>query len=165
MVKYYNIPTNCVIFNYNQLLIQYNTLKNGIMETETKNLEIQLASDSKLKLINYGIDGGSGTYRVITKCRAGFMISSDVQADNPYAAFSRYQTKSVHNISYVTKEDGYTFPVYARQGRKVWASKELLAEVTVGDINQDMSNTDLYSMDQYNLVNAKTWADKAFVQN
>ena len=135
------------------------------MITETKRPEIQLATDSNIRLLGYDNNWGSGTYRVITKCRAGYMVSSDIQAENPYAAFSRYQTKSVHNISYVTKEDGYTFPVYARQGRKVWASKELLAEVTVGDINQDMSNTDLYSQGQYNLVNANTWADRAFVMN
>jgi hypothetical protein len=40
-----------------------------------------------------------------------------------------------------------------------------LSEVTVGDINQDLSNTALYCQGQYQAVNAKTWADKAYVMN
>jgi hypothetical protein len=37
--------------------------------------------------------------------------------------------------------------------------------VTVGDINQALHNTALYSQGQYEAVNAKTWADKAYVMN
>jgi hypothetical protein len=96
------------------------------------------------------------------------MESSDLQAESPHAAFIRYrQPKAIHNISYVAGDADYkyTFPVYAKQGRKIWATQEFLAEVTVGDINQDMTNTDLYSRGQYKHVNANVWADKAFVQN
>jgi len=134
----------------------------------TNRPEIVLASDSKITILGLSSETiwGKGTYRVITKCRAGFMTSSDIQADSPYAAFNRYQPKAIHNISFVPKEgNNYAFTVYARQGKKVWASREFLAEVTVGDINQDLSNTNLYSQDQYNLVGAKNWGDKAFVQN
>jgi hypothetical protein len=41
----------------------------------------------------------------------------------------------------------------------------MLAEMTVGDINQDLSNTALYNQYQYQAVNAKTWACKAYVMN
>tara|TARA_Y100000385_G_scaffold261312_1_gene291971 strand:+ start:625 stop:1044 length:420 start_codon:yes stop_codon:yes gene_type:complete len=137
---------------------------------EKENLQIDLASDSKIRILDYGQTNnwGKGTYRVIFKNRAGFMDSSDLQAESPHAAFIRYrQPKAIHNISYVSSDadSKHTFPVYAKQGRKIWATQEFLAEVTVGDINQDMTNTNLYSQDQYRHVNAKTWSDKAFVQN
>jgi hypothetical protein len=41
----------------------------------------------------------------------------------------------------------------------------MLAQLTVGDINQDLSNTSLYNQAQYQAVNAKTWLDKAYVMN
>jgi hypothetical protein len=106
---------------------------------------------------------GKGTYRVITKCQAGFMCSSDVEADSPIAAFRRYKPKAIQSIAYITKYGPIT--VFARSGKKVWASREFLSDVTVGDINQALSNTGLYSQSQYNAVNAKTWADKAYVMN
>jgi hypothetical protein len=37
--------------------------------------------------------------------------------------------------------------------------------MTVGDINGLYSNSNLYDQAQYKAVNAKTWADKAFVIN
>ena len=55
--------------------------------------------------------------------------------------------------------------VYARSGKKVWIAETLLAQLTVGDINQDLHNTALYNQYQYQAVNAKTWADKAYVMN
>ncbi len=50
-------------------------------------------------------------------------------------------------------------------GKKVWAMDVLLKDMLVGDINQDLSNTGLYSAAQYKAVNSKTWADKAYVMN
>ena len=50
-------------------------------------------------------------------------------------------------------------------GEKVWIEENMLAEMTVGDINQDLSKTALYNQFQYQSVNAKTWADKAYVMN
>jgi hypothetical protein len=55
--------------------------------------------------------------------------------------------------------------VYARNGKKVWATESFLRDLTVGDINQDLYNTALYNQKQYVAVNAKTWADRAFVEN
>lgn len=106
---------------------------------------------------------GKGVYRVITKCQAGFLVSSDIEADSPIAAFRRYKPKAIQSIAYVTNYGALT--VFARSGKKVWASREFLSEITVGDINQALSNTGLYSQMQYIAVNAKTWADKAYVIN
>ena len=119
-----------------------------------------------LQLLNFmdGSDFSKGTYRVITKCKAGFMCSSDVEANSQIEVFRRYQMKHVHSIAYVT-ESGYPITVYARNGKKVWINSQILSEITVGDINQDLYNTSLYNQLQYKAVNAKSWASKAYVMN
>ena len=111
---------------------------------------------------------GEGEYRVITKCQAGFMVSSVVKAKSPIHAFRQYKPKAIQSIAFIRKaSDGsvYEFTVYARAGKKVWASEEFLSEVTVGDINQDLSNTALYNQFQYSAVKATSWASKAYVMN
>jgi len=100
---------------------------------------------------------GAGKYRVITKCRAGFMVTSVVEVAGAIQAFRRYKAKAIQSIARI--KGAYEFTVYARAGKKVWIAEEMLAEFTVGDINQDLHNT------QYQAVNAKTWADKAYVMN
>ena len=75
-----------------------------------------------------------------------------------------YKPKAIQSIAFLTN-DGYPITVYARVGKKVWASECFLSEVTVGDINQALYNTALYGQGQYEAVNAKTWADKAYVMN
>ncbi len=119
-----------------------------------------------LKVLSFMDDfkAGKGTYRVITKCQAGFMVSSDVEADSSIQAFRRYKPKAIQSIAFLLN-GGYPVTVFARNGKKVWASECFLSEVTVGDINQDLSNTALYGQGQYAAVNAKTWASKAYVMN
>ena len=107
---------------------------------------------------------GEGTYRVITKCKAGFMVSSDVQANSAIQAFRQYKPKAIQSIAYLLN-GGYPVTVYARAGKKVWASECFLSEVEVGDINQELYNTALYGQGQYQAVNAKSWASKAYVMN
>ena len=111
---------------------------------------------------------GEGKYRVITKCQAGFLITSVVEADNAMQAFRRYNAKAVHTIARVKEVEGLgerDFTVFARNGKKIWIAEEMLAEFTVGDINQDLYKTALYNQHQYATVNAKNWADKAYVMN
>jgi hypothetical protein len=43
--------------------------------------------------------------------------------------------------------------------------QQLFEDMEVGDINQIWSNTNLYDQKQYGMVNAKSWASKAFVMN
>jgi len=111
---------------------------------------------------------GEGKYRVITKCQAGFMNASVKQARSAMEVFRSYKIKAVHSIARVKDIAGIgelDFMVYARAGKKVWIEEDMLAEVTVGDINQDLFNTALYNQHQYLAVNAKVWADKAYVMN
>lgn len=119
-----------------------------------------------LQLLSFGdkFEAGKGTYRVITKCQAGFMTSSDREYSSPYEAFRSYKLKHLHSIAYVS-DGGYALTLYARNGKKVWISPQILSELTVGDINQDLSNTALYNQFQYSAVNAKSWASKAYVMN
>ena len=111
---------------------------------------------------------GEGKYRVISKCRAGFMVSSLTTAKSAIAVLRGCNKKAVQSIARIKDIEGigeYEFTVYARAGKKVWIEEDMLAEITVGDINQDLSKTSLYNQFQYQSVNAKTWADKAYVMN
>jgi len=111
---------------------------------------------------------GDGKYRVITKCQAGFMVTSVVEAPDAMTALRRYNMKAVHTIARIKDIEGLgerDFTVYARNGKKIWIAEDMLAEFTIGDINQDLYNTALYSQHQYATVNAKSWASKAYVMN
>jgi hypothetical protein len=130
-----------------------------------KNIIIaQRNKDLKVLKFHDGTQFGKGTYRVITKCQGGFMVTSDIEVDAPINAFRRYKAKAIQSIAFIL-DGGHPITVYARNGKKVWASECFLSDVTVGDINQDLSNTALYNQFQYQSVNAKTWADKAYVMN
>ena len=136
-----------------------------------KNLsKVVIAIKNKdLKITNYSGDMCSeGKYRVITKCQAGFMVSSVKQAKSAIDVFRSYKIKAVHSIARVIDMERIgeqDFMVYARTGKKVWIEENMLAEMTVGDINQSLTNTALYSQAQYKAVNAETWASKAYVMN
>ena len=110
---------------------------------------------------------GAGKYRVITKCQAGFMITSVVDASSALNALRQYKVKAIQSIARIKEVSGneHDFTVFARSGKKIWVAEDMLAEFTVGDINQELSNTALYDQFQYASVNAKTWADKAYVMN
>ena len=111
---------------------------------------------------------GEGKYRVITKCQAGFMVTSVIEASSAINALRRYKIKAVQSIARIKEVEGignYEFTIFARNGKKIWIEEDMLATMTVGDINQDLSKTALYNQFQYQSVNAKTWADKAYVMN
>ena len=96
------------------------------------------------------------------------MVSSVKQAKSAIDVFRSYKIKAVHSIARVIDMERIgeqDFMVYARTGKKVWIEENMLAEMTVGDINQSLTNTALYSQAQYNAVNAKSWASKAYVMN
>ena len=123
-----------------------------------------------LKITNYSGDSmcGEGKYRVITKCQAGFMVTSVKEAKSAIDVFRSYQIKHVHSIARIKDINGigeHDFMVYARTGKKVWIDEDLLCELEVGDINQSLTNTALYNQAQYQAVNAKSWASKAYVMN
>ena len=107
---------------------------------------------------------GKGKYRVIVKCQAGFMPTSTTEAESAIEVFRRYKLKSVHSIAKVINDD-FDSTVYARVGKKIWISEGLLVEIKVGDINQDLYKTALYSQYQYKSVNANSWESYAYQMN
>jgi len=135
-------------------------LSKVVIAVKNKDLRVNMSRDPFMC--------GEGKYRVITKCQAGFMITSVKQARSAMEVFRSYKIKAVHSIARVREVANfgeYDFMVYARTGKKVWIEEDMLAQLTVGDINQDLHNTALYNQFQYQAVNAKTWADKAYVMN
>ena len=135
-------------------------LSKVVIAVKNKDLRVTMSTDPFMC--------GEGKYRVITKCQAGFMSTSVKQARSAMEVFRSYKIKAVHSIARVKDIDHvgeFDFMVYARTGKKVWIEEDMLAQLTVGDINQDLYNTALYNQYQYQAVNAKTWADKAYVMN
>jgi hypothetical protein len=112
-----------------------------------------------------------GKFRIITKCRAGWMTIVDSRdyeneyyIQHPESIIAGYKKGALQTVEF--KPDGWDgyITVFARKGNKiVLIDKEILGHLTVGTINQLFSNTNLYNQAQYSAVGAKTWADRAYV--
>jgi hypothetical protein len=105
-------------------------------------------------------------FRVASKCQAGFVTISDVKG-TPYDAIASWFKNGLVNIQVKhTFENGKTlwFNVFTTKGGK-WYSidRGFLEVLTVGDMRN--SFPDMCDMNMWELVGAKTWADKAFAQN
>jgi hypothetical protein len=85
---------------------------------------------------------------------------------HPEEAINGYKKGSLQTVEFKADDNDFFLTVFARKGKTIVTIDEaILAGTTVGTVNQMYDNTNLYSQDQYNAVNAKTWADKAFVMN
>ena len=122
------------------------------------------------------IQGRKGLYRAIVKVQAGFMTVVDdlgIQAkwgkqqwNSPMDVFRGFKRGALQTIQFKSEGSDTWLTVFARTGNKVkLMDTEMFLNMTVGDINQDWSKTNLYSQTNYHLAGAKTWADKAFVRN
>ena len=115
----------------------------------------------------------AGKFRFISKTRSGFYTVSDARDfDNPrYMAFpegllSAYKKGALQTVEFCPEGGDYYLTVFARVGKKIkLVDKAILAGLTVGTINSMWYNTELYSQQQYNAVNSKTWASKAYTLN
>lgn len=118
------------------------------------------------------IKGQKGTFRIITKCRAGFMTISDCRDhDNemyslrPAQVLADYKKGALQTVQFKAEGGEHFLTVFARVGKKIHLIDEaMLAGLDVGTINSYWLNTDLYDQRQYAAVGAKTWADLAFVK-
>lgn len=116
---------------------------------------------------------GTGKFRFITKCRAGFMTvvdSRDFETERynkyPEALLSDWKKGSLQTVQFQPDGSNHWLTVFARKGNTIVIIDEVILQaLTVGTINQLYYNTNLYSQAQYSAVGAKTWADKAYVQN
>jgi hypothetical protein len=116
-----------------------------------------------LTVVNW-IGDREGIFQAITKVPAGFMTAYEIGSELP--SLNRWKKGALQSIQFKAEGANHWMTVFAKKGTKVVLLDEKLAEkIEVGTINQLFYNTNLYSQDQYKAVNAKTWADKAFLLN
>jgi hypothetical protein len=105
-----------------------------------------------------------GIFQAIVKVQAGFMIATELGSELP--SLGRWKKGALQTIQFNAEGTNHWMTVFAKKGTKVVLLDEKIAEtVTVGTINSLFYNTNLMDQSQYKAVNAKTWADKAFLLN
>ena len=116
-----------------------------------------------LQLVNW-IGDRKGIFQAIVKVPAGFMKAYEIGSELP--SLNRWKKGALQTIQFQPEGSKAWLTVFARKGTKVVFMDEKIAEdVTVGIVNQLFYNTNLMDQAQYRSVNAKTWADKAFLLN
>ena len=133
--------------------------------------------DKSINRVDF-INGQVGTYRAIVKVKAGFVTVVDdlgIQANwgkkqwnSPIDVFRNFKKGALQTIEFKADNSRGAdwLTVFAKAGTKIkLIDDSLLADLKIGDINQDWSNTNLYNQNQYQAVGGKTWADNAFITN
>ena len=141
---------------------------------KASNLVVVDKSLSRVEFVN----GQVGTYRAIVKVKAGFVTVVDdlgIQANwgkkqwnSAIDVFRNFKKGALQTIQFKADNSRGAdwLTVFAKVGTKIkLIDDSLLADLKIGDINQDWSNTNLYNQNQYQAVGAKTWADNAFITN
>lgn len=113
------------------------------------------------------INGKEGKFRAVVKVKAGFnTIVERITWRNVMDVLLSFKKGALQTIEFQANDSNIWLTVFALKGKKVMiVDDEILRNLSVGDINSLFYNTNLYSQNQYSAVNAKTWADKAFVMN
>jgi hypothetical protein len=123
------------------------------------------------------IQDRKGEYQAIVKVQAGFMTTVDdlgikckwesgPQWKRAINVFRNFKKGALQTIQFKAEGSDNWLTVFARKGNKIiLMDTQLFQDMEVGDINQNWSNTNLYSQTNYKLAGAKTWADKAFISN
>jgi len=128
---------------------------------------------TEVRTVNYLKDYNTGKFRFIVKCKAGFMTIANARPhdcayyfNHPEALLTAYKKGALQTIEFCP-DGGYTYlTVFAKVGTKIRIIDEtILKDLTIGTINQYWTNTNLYDQNQYAMVGAKTYADKAYVKN
>ena len=137
-----------------------------------KNKIINLEGISQVDFIG----SSKGEFRAIVKVQAGFLTVVDdlgVQANwqsgpewkRAIDVFRGFKKGALQTIQFRAEGTTTWLTVFARKGNKIiLMDTDLFLTMKVGDINQNWSNTNLYSQRNYAMAGAKTWADKAFVK-
>lgn len=118
-----------------------------------------------------------GHFRAIVKVKAGFLTivddlgtscnwASGPQWKRAISVFRNFQKGALQTIQFRAEGSETWLNIFARSGKTVkLMDRQLFEDMEVGDINQIWTSTNLYDQRQYGMVNAKTWASKAFVMN
>lgn len=135
-----------------------------------------IINTEKINQVDF-INGRNGQFRAVVKVQAGFFTvvddlgilsnwESGAQWKSAIQVFRNFKKGALQTIEFQAEGSKNWITVFAKKGNKiVLMDTELFLEMRVGDINQDWTNTNLYSQANYNAANAKTWADKAFIFN
>lgn len=141
------------------------TPQNHLVEIVTP--EIQNARVNK-------IQGRQGAYRAIVKTNGGLTIVDDLgltrwnkpQWTHSLDVFTNFKKGALQTIEFKANNSDIWLKVFARSGNKITTiDSDMLAAMKVGHINQDWSNSTLYSQTQYKAVKATSWESYAFVKN
>jgi hypothetical protein len=136
----------------------------------------QIINSERINQVDF-IQDRKGEYQAIVKVQAGFMTTVDdlgikckwesgPQWKRAINVFRNFKKGALQTIQFKAEGSDNWLTVFARKGNKiVLMDEQLFLDMEVGDINQNWSNSNLYSQTNYRLCNAKTWADKAFVNN
>ena len=123
------------------------------------------------------INGKAGEFRAIVKVQAGFMTvvedlglragwETGAKWKRAIDVFRNFKKGALQTVEFKAAGTETWLTVFARKGNKViLMDTDLFLTMKVGDINQDWSNTNLYSYRNYEMAGAKTWEDLAFVAN
>ncbi len=127
----------------------------GSFRTFVKGKSLDVSVSNHLKDINKEYE-----FRIAGKCKAGFINIHDTKGT--VDVIRGYGKNSLVNIQ-VKNEYGQWMNVYTTKGGK-WYSIDLgfLKVITVGTMRE--SFPDMCDMNLWSLVDAKTWADKAFAK-
>ena len=133
----------------------------GSFDTTVKNKRISVTVSNHIKDTSKEYE-----FRIANKCQAGFINIHDSKG-TPSDMMRGWSKNSLVNIQVKhTWENGTVVwhNVFTTKGGK-WYSidRGFLEVMTVG--NMRTSFPDMCDMKLWELVNTKTWADKAFVQN
>lgn len=119
------------------------------------------------------IKGNKGQFRVVSKCKAGFMTVSEFNShinetfsNDPSQVLGWYKKGALQTVEFKVEGSEYWLTVFARVGKKIkLVDEDMLRNLKVGVVNPLWFGTELYSQTQYNAVQAKTWDSFAFVMN
>jgi hypothetical protein len=132
----------------------------GTFDTKVKDKYITVMVSNHIKDVNK-----TYKFRSASKCRAGFVNIEDFEV-TPHDAICNWKKNALINLQVLVEfENGQIWQnVYTTKSGK-WYSidRGFLEVLTVGSMRQ--SYPDMCDMNLWTLVKAKTWADKAFVQN
>ena len=121
------------------------------------------------------IQGRKGLYRAIVKTKGGLTVVDDLGIANGWGraqwqsaldVFNNFKKGALQTIEFQAEGSKNWLTIFARSGNKInTIDSDMLVNMTVGHINQDWSNSTLYSQTQYKAVGSKYWTCYAFRKN
>jgi len=142
---------------------EYTTLELVVVTPEIKRAQVEF------------IQGRKGLYRAIVKTKGGLTVVDDLGIANGWKkaqwqdsldVFNNFKKGALQTIEFQAEGAAHWMTVFSRSGNKInIIDSDMLANMTVGHINQDWSNSTLYSQAQYKAVGSKYWSCYAFKKN